>query len=85
MDVGRHPKVELMSFSEVESVTGFVGNFNVTIRKKARYVDPKECNACGECANVCPVAVPDEYQQGFSSRKASGTSQARQASRHPRQ
>jgi len=70
MDVGRHPKVELLSFSEVESVTGFVGNFNVTIRKKARYVDPKECNACGECANVCPVAIPDEYQQGFSSRKA---------------
>jgi heterodisulfide reductase subunit A len=70
MDVGRHPKVELLSYSEVESVTGFVGNFNVTIRKKARYVDPKECNACGECANVCPVAVPDEYQQGFSSRKA---------------
>jgi heterodisulfide reductase subunit A len=70
MDVGRHPKVELMTYSEVESVTGFVGNFNVTIRKKARYVDPKDCNACGECANVCPVAVPDEYQQGFSSRKA---------------
>jgi heterodisulfide reductase subunit A len=70
MDVGRHPKVELLSYSEVESVTGFVGNFNVTIRKKARYVDPKECNACGECANVCPVAIPDEYQQGFSSRKA---------------
>jgi heterodisulfide reductase subunit A len=70
MDVGRHPNVELLTFSEVESVTGFVGNFNVTIRKKARYVNPKECNACGECAKVCPQAVPDEYQQGFSSRKA---------------
>jgi heterodisulfide reductase subunit A len=70
MDVGRHPNVELMSFSEVESVTGFVGNFNVKIRKKARYVDPTECTSCDECAKVCPVAVPDEYQQGFSSRKA---------------
>jgi len=38
--------------------------------KKARYVDPTECTSCGECAKVCPVAVPDEYQQGFSSRKA---------------
>ncbi len=70
MDVGRHPKVELFTNSEVENVTGFVGNFNVTIRKKARYVDANECTACAECAKVCPVAVPDEYQQGFSSRKA---------------
>jgi heterodisulfide reductase subunit A len=47
-----------------------VGNFTVTIRKKARYVDPSLCNACGECAKVCPVVVPDEYQMGLSSRKA---------------
>jgi heterodisulfide reductase subunit A len=70
MDVGRHPNVELMTYSEVESVSGYVGNFNVTIRKKARYVDPNECTSCDECAKVCPVVVPDEYQQGFSSRKA---------------
>jgi heterodisulfide reductase subunit A len=42
----------------------------VTIRKKARYVDLTECNACGECADVCPVTVPDEFQMGLSSRKA---------------
>jgi heterodisulfide reductase subunit A len=70
MDAGRHPRIELMTNSEVEHVSGFAGNFRVTVRKKARYVDPDECNACGECAKVCPVAVPDEYQQGFSSRKA---------------
>jgi heterodisulfide reductase subunit A len=70
MDVGRHPKVELLTNAEVENVTGFVGNFNVTIRKKARYVDASECTSCAECAKVCPVALPDEYQQGFSSRKA---------------
>jgi heterodisulfide reductase subunit A len=58
-----------MTFSEVESVTGYIGNFRVVVRKKAKYVDSKECNACGECAKVCPVAVPDEYQMGFSSRK----------------
>jgi heterodisulfide reductase subunit A len=47
-----------------------VGNFTVRIRKKARYVDPTACNACGECAKVCPVVVPDEYQMGLSSRRA---------------
>jgi heterodisulfide reductase subunit A len=70
MDVGRHPRVELLTYSEVEAVSGFVGNFHVSVRKKARYVDPNECTSCGECYKVCPVAVPDEYQQGFSSRKA---------------
>jgi len=59
-----------MTYSEVESVSGFIGNFTVRIRKKARYVNPKLCNACGECAKVCPVIKPDEYQMGFSSRKA---------------
>ncbi len=59
-----------MTFSEVEQVSGYIGNFTVKIRKKARYVDPKLCNACGECAKTCPVVKPDEYQMGLSSRKA---------------
>ncbi len=59
-----------MTFSEVEEVSGYVGNFTVKIRRKARFVDPEQCNACGECAAVCPVSVPDEYQMGLSSRKA---------------
>jgi len=54
----------------VEEVSGYIGNFTVKIRKKARYVDPKLCNSCGECAKVCPVAKPDEYQMGLSTRKA---------------
>jgi heterodisulfide reductase subunit A len=54
----------------VEEVSGYIGNFTVTIRKKARYVDLTECNACGDCADVCPVTVPDEFQMGLSSRKA---------------
>jgi len=70
MDVGRHPRIKLMAYSEVEQVTGFVGNFHVTIRRKARFVNEKECTACGDCTKVCPVVVPDEYQQGFSSRRA---------------
>jgi len=59
-----------MAYSEVVNVSGFVGNFKVTVKKKARYVDEKECTACGDCVEVCPVTKPDEYQTGFSSRKA---------------
>jgi len=70
MDVGRHPRIEMMTYSEVENISGYVGNFRVKIRKKARYVDATECTSCRECEAVCPVVVPDEYQQGFSSRKA---------------
>lgn len=70
MDVGRHPKIKLLTNSEVENVAGYVGNFSVTVRQKARYVQEGVCNSCGECVKVCPVITPDEYRQGFSSRKA---------------
>jgi heterodisulfide reductase subunit A len=70
MDVGKHPNIELMAYSEVVRVSGYVGNYTVLVNKKARYVDEKICNSCGDCAIVCPVVVPDEFQQGFSSRKA---------------
>jgi heterodisulfide reductase subunit A len=70
MDVGRHPRIKLYAYSEVDKVSGYIGNFKVKVRKKARYVDETKCNSCGECAKICPVAVPDEYQMGFSSRKA---------------
>jgi heterodisulfide reductase subunit A len=70
MDVGRHPRIKLLAYSEIEHVSGFIGNFNVKVRKKARYVDEDECTACGDCVVDCPVSVPDEYQQGLSSRKA---------------
>lgn len=69
-DAGRHPRIKLMTLSEVEEVSGYIGNFNVKVRQKARFVNEKECTACGECAEVCPVLLPDEFQQGFSSRKA---------------
>ncbi|MGB5888435.1 MAG: 4Fe-4S binding protein, partial [Thermoanaerobaculia bacterium] len=70
MDAGRHPKIELLVDSEVENVTGFVGNYRAQVRRRAQYVNTDECTVCGECEKVCPVVVPDEYQQGLSSRKA---------------
>jgi len=70
MDAGRHRNITLLAYSEVEHVSGFIGNFNVKIRKKARFIDQDECTACGDCTVNCPVIVPDAYQQGLSSRKA---------------
>jgi heterodisulfide reductase subunit A len=69
-DVGRHPRITLHTLSEVKDVKGYVGNFKVNILKRARYVDEKECTACGECAAVCPVVRPDEFNLGLSSRRA---------------
>ena len=69
-DVGRHPRIKLMTLSEVEGVSGYIGNFKVKVRRKARYVNETECTNCGDCADVCPVTKPDEYQMGFSTRKA---------------
>jgi heterodisulfide reductase subunit A2 len=70
MDVGRHPNIELMAYSEVEDVSGYVGNFRARVRRKARYVHEQECTSCGDCAAVCPVVVPDEFQMGLGTRKA---------------
>lgn len=69
-DAGRHPRITLHTLSEVVDVKGTVGNFEVKVLKRARYVDEKECTACGECAKVCPVVRPDEFNAGLSSRRA---------------
>jgi len=69
-DAGRHPNITLLTLSEVKEVSGFVGNFQVRIFKRARYVSEKECTACGDCARVCPVAVPDEFNMGLCTRRA---------------
>ncbi|MGQ4834398.1 MAG: 4Fe-4S binding protein [Candidatus Asgardarchaeia archaeon] len=68
--VGQHPNIHLMTYSEVEEVSGYVGNFNVKIRRKAPYVRWDLCKGCGDCAAVCPKKVPNEFDRGLSFRKA---------------
>jgi heterodisulfide reductase subunit A len=70
VSVGRHPNIKLLSYSEVESVSGYVGNFNVRVRKKARYIDETQCTGCGKCADVCPIEVSNSFDLGLSMRKA---------------
>jgi len=70
VDVAQHPNVTLLSCAEVEEVKGFVGNFEVRIRKKARYVDETKCTACGDCVKECPVEVDSEFDLGLRKRKA---------------
>jgi heterodisulfide reductase subunit A len=53
MDAGRHPNITLLTYSEVEEVSGYVGNFTVKVRKKARHVDEKTCTGCGLCWEHC--------------------------------
>ena len=68
--VSKNPKIKLLTESEVENVSGFVGNFNVRIKKRAQYVGPDLCKICDDCSNVCPVAVPNEYDEGLTNRRA---------------
>ncbi len=71
VSVGQHEHIELLSYSEVEEVSGYVGNFQVKVRKKARYVDEDLCIGCGLCEEKCPAGkIPSEFDLGLGTRKA---------------
>ena len=71
VEAGTHPNITLLTYSEVEAVKGYVGNFTVTIRRKARQVDEETCTGCGVCWEKCPVNVIDtEFEAGIGYRKA---------------
>jgi len=71
VEVAQHPNITLYSYSELESVEGFIGNFKVKIRKKARGVDEKLCTGCGICSQKCPKKkIPSEFDAGLGKRTA---------------
>ncbi|MEM4576308.1 MAG: hydrogenase iron-sulfur subunit [Candidatus Nezhaarchaeales archaeon] len=65
-----HQNVEVLTLSEVKSIKGFPGNYEVEILKKARYVNEKLCNGCNKCLEVCPIQLPNEYDYGIGFRSA---------------
>ncbi len=67
---GSHKNIELLTYSEVMEVSGYVGNFKVKIKKKPRYVDETKCTGCGTCQEKCPFKVDNEFDVGLGKRKA---------------
>nr|WP_320132557.1 CoB--CoM heterodisulfide reductase iron-sulfur subunit A family protein [uncultured Holophaga sp.] len=71
VEAAQHPNIKLMTYSEVEKVDGFIGNFKVTVRKKAKKLDEKLCTGCGLCVTKCPnKKIPDEFNEGLAFRPA---------------
>lgn len=70
VDVATHPYIELIPYSEVTELEGFVGNYKVKIKKKASYVNFSSCTGCGACTQKCPVKVSNEFNLGHDKRKA---------------
>ncbi len=71
VDAAQHEKFKIYSYSEVDEVKGFVGNFSVKIRKKARFVNTDLCTGCGDCTEKCPQKkVPNEFNMGMDTRRA---------------
>ena len=72
MDAGRHPNIKLLTYSEVTGISGYVGNYNVTIKKKPRYVNEELCVGCAQCIEGCTykeAKFPDEFNMGLGKRK----------------
>jgi len=70
VEVSGHKNIELLTYSEIEDVSGYVGNFKVKIKKKPMYVDPEKCTLCDKCVEVCPVEVDSEHDACIKKRKA---------------
>lgn len=71
VDVANHPKITLYSYAEVEHVDGYIGNFQITIKKKARSVDENKCTGCGICMTKCPQKkIPSKFEQNLGTRTA---------------
>jgi len=70
VELARHPNIELITYAELNKLTGKKGDFTAQIWKKSKYVDPDKCTGCGDCADVCPVEIINPFDEKISTRKA---------------
>ena len=70
VETGAHPNIEILTNSEVLDIQGQAGDFKVRVQTAPRYIDPEKCVACNDCAEVCPVIVPDQFNEGLAPRRA---------------
>ncbi|HEU0264594.1 MAG TPA: CoB--CoM heterodisulfide reductase iron-sulfur subunit A family protein, partial [Geobacterales bacterium] len=71
VEVASHPRIRLLTYSEVERLEGYIGNFQVTVRRKARSVIEEKCTGCGVCMSKCPQKkIPSEFDSGLGTRTA---------------
>lgn len=70
VDVGKHENIELMTYAEVREVHGYIGNFQVKVEKKPRYISEEDCVGCGSCVEVCPIEMPNYFDEGIGMVKA---------------
>ncbi len=70
IEVARHPDIEILTKAEVEKLEGKAGRFTVTLKREPRYIDAAKCNACGACAEACPVELPSSFDEGLGRRRA---------------
>jgi NAD-dependent dihydropyrimidine dehydrogenase PreA subunit len=70
VECARNKNIDIITLSDIEGISGEVGNFEVKLRQRPRYIDMSKCNACGDCAIACPVSLPNEFDRKLGTRKA---------------
>ena len=69
LESNRHPNIDILSYSEVVEVNGYIGNFKVKIKRKSRFIIENNCTGCGTCTEICPIYVPNYFDENLSARK----------------
>jgi heterodisulfide reductase subunit A-like polyferredoxin len=71
VDAGSHPNIQIMASTDILALDGAPGQFEATVLRRARFIDPDKCTGCGICSNICPVELPSLFNEGLGTRKAS--------------